>query len=83
MGSKKIRSSESGAGSNMSVRYGISKDEALSLIKEAARCPDLHMAHAAADIALCEFLVSLGHIDLVCQYSKVPNPYSVLERSVV
>ncbi|MCL7942072.1 hypothetical protein M8009_17450 [Halomonas sp. ATCH28] len=37
---------------------------------------DQHMQHVDADEVLCEFLISLGHGDVVEEYRKIEKWYS-------
>jgi hypothetical protein len=50
---------------------GITKDDAMALIKEAQESGDTESAHVIADDALTDFLRHLGHNDLVDEYHKI------------
>lgn len=54
----------------------MTKEEALALIRSAQENRDIEGAHGDADDALCGFLESLGHEDLVREWHKVPKWYA-------
>jgi|TARA_R110000803_G_scaffold110244_1_gene178632 hypothetical protein len=49
----------------------LTKEQVLQRLKECAADDDTEMAHVAADTALCEFLIALGHEDVVDAYNDV------------
>ncbi len=54
----------------------MSKEEALERMKAAVNNGSTEIAHSDADDILCEFLVGLGHADLVEIYLDVEKWYA-------
>lgn len=54
----------------------MTKIEAIEKMKDEQNNSDTEAAHCIADDILCEFLISLGHQDLVDEYERVPRWYS-------
>ena len=55
----------------------LTKEQALEMIRKAqAETFDIESAHGDADDALCGYLESLGHDDLVREWHKVRKWYS-------
>lgn len=52
------------------------KETALDKMKEQQSNHDIEQAHSLADDILCDFLISLGHEDLVREYFLVDKWYS-------
>lgn len=47
------------------------KEQAISRLKEQQENGDIEIAHANADMILCELLTSLGFSDVVSEYKKI------------
>lgn len=54
----------------------MTKEQAIKELKKAQIGGDHEAGHEAADKVLCEFLISLGHDDVVDQYHKVEKWYA-------
>lgn len=54
----------------------MSREEAISKLKEAESCWDTEEAHGQADDVLCDLLRSLGYGDVVDAWKKVPKWYA-------
>ena len=54
----------------------MNKTEAIRILKINQSLGDTEAGHANADDVLCDFLISLGHQDLVDEWRKVPKWYA-------
>lgn len=54
----------------------MTKQEAIEQLRELAKNDDYESAHINADGVLAEFLISLGHKDVVDEYEKVGKWYA-------
>lgn len=54
----------------------MTKEECIEQLLEAAKDKDTEVAHNIADDILCEFLESLGYMDVVLAYDKVDKWYA-------
>jgi len=52
------------------------KEKIIKELKNEQNNDDTEIAHSNADDLLCEFLISLGHQDVVDEYNKVSKWYS-------
>lgn len=54
----------------------MTKDEAITKLKECQKNYDIEAAHAIADDILCDLLEGLGYEDVVKEYYKVSKWYA-------
>ncbi len=54
----------------------MTKDEVINILRDCQESSDNEAAHIVADNALCDFLVSLGHEDIVKEFNNVGKWYS-------
>lgn len=54
----------------------MTKTEAIRILKINQSLGDTEASHSNADDVLCDFLIGLGHQDLVDEWRKVPKWYA-------
>ena len=49
----------------------MTKEEAIKTLKDLQDSDDAEVAHMAADNVLCNFLATIGHLDVALEFEKI------------